>query len=274
MENSSQTAHVGSKYEDYQYPMVSIVLPCFNVSAKIALTLNSLLGQNYRKYEIIIIDGGSEDRTLEVIKGFRDERVKVFTVSGFQRYEMLNRGIAQASGRYVNCLFPGDFYIYPETLHFMMELALDNDLPDLVYCGTLLRDGKLEPKILRRDWGPGLLKRGQQPTSLQSCWFKTEMIRKIGKFDVSYQIRGGYELMCRLLAYPHFRVVSTTRVLTDYDLRQVTRKMVFSHFLETFRTVKYYFGWKAALRWLFIQKDAKRLVKILWRQVKMAFLGH
>lgn len=273
MKNPNQIPLIQKKYQDYQYPMVSMVIPCFNDSAKIGLTLNSLLGQNYRKFEIIIIDGGSEDRTLEVVKGFRDERIQVFSVSGFQQYEMLNRGIAQAGGVYINCLFPGDFYIYPGTLSYMMELALDNDLPDLAYCGTLLRDGRTEPKIMRRDWKAELLQRGQQPTSLQSCWFKIEIIRKIGKFNVSFKIRGGFELMCRLLSYPNFSVVSTHRVFTDYDLRQVTRKMILCHFIETFRTIKQYFGWKAVIYWLFIQKDVKRLVKIMWRQVKMAFLG-
>ncbi len=261
------------KYQDYQYPTVSVVIPCYNHSAKIALTLDSILGQNYPKFEILVIDAGSSDRTLEVVKNYRDERVHVYSVSGYKRYEMLNKGVSQASGSYVNCLFPGDFYIYPDALLYIMETALDNDLPDLVYCGTLLRDGRTDPKILYREMSLKLLRIGQQPTSLQSCWFKTETIRQIGKFDVHYKLRGGFELMCRFLARSNLRVISTRRVLTDYDLRHVTRPMVMNHFIETLTTIKQYFGFRAMVRWLFIQKDFKRLLKIWWRQVKIAFIG-
>ena len=102
------------KYQDYQYPTVSVVIPCYNHSAKIALTLDSILGQNYPKFEILVIDAGSSDRTLQVVKNYRDERIHVYSVSGYRRYEMLNKGISQASGTFVNCLFPGDFYIYPD----------------------------------------------------------------------------------------------------------------------------------------------------------------
>ncbi|CCB91661.1 putative glycosyltransferase [Waddlia chondrophila 2032/99] len=260
-------------YQDYQYPEVSVVIPCFNHCAKIALTLDSILGQNYFKYEVLVIDAGSTDRTLEVVKSYRDERIRIYSVSGYKRYEMLNKGISQASGSYVNCLFPGDFYIYPDALLFIMETALDRNLPDLVYCGTLLRDGRSDPKILYREMTLNLLKRGQQPTSLQSCWFKTETIRSLGKFNTNYKLRGGYELICRFMAHPGLRAVSTKRVLTDYDLRHVTRAMVFSHFIETLKIVRQYFGLKAMIRWLFIQKDFKRLLKIWWRQVKMAFIG-
>lgn len=261
------------KYQDYQYPMVSVVIPCYNDSAKIALTLDSILGQTYRRYEVLVIDAGSTDRTLEVVKNYRDERVRVYSVSGYKRYEMLNKGVSQASGLYVNCLFPGDFYIYPDALLFIMEMALDNDQPDLVYCGTLLRDGRTDPKILYRKLNSALLKRGQQPTSLQSCWFKTETVRGLGKFNVNYKLRGGFELMCRFLAHPNLRVISTGKVLTDYDLRHVTRTMVLNHFLESLKTIKHYFGLSAMFRWLFIQKDFKRLLKIWWRRVKIAFVG-
>lgn len=261
------------KYNDYEYPRVSVVVPIYNSSEKISLTLESILNQIYPDYEIIIVDAGSTDRSLEVVKNYRDERVHLYSVSGFQRYEMLNKGISQATGEYINCLFPGDFYIHNHSLLHMMEVALDNQKPDLVFCGTLLRDGKRDPKILLRTLSLHLLKQGQQPTSLQSCWFKTDTIRNLGKFNTSYSLRGGYELMCRFCLNPDFRNVFTCRVLTDYDLRLVTRSMVMSHFAETFRTIWKYFGFFAAFRWLFIQKDFFRLLRIWLHTIRVAFLG-
>lgn len=261
------------KYNDYEYPRVSIILPTYNNAEKLSLTLDSILEQHYPDFEVIIVDAASKDRTLEVVKNYRNDKIKIFTVSWFQRYEMVNRGISQASGEYINILFPGDFYIQLETLHHVMEMALDNGEPDLVFCGTLLRDGRSEPKILLRPFTMDLLKRGQQPTSLQSCWFKTETLRNLGKFNTQYTLRGGYDLMCRFLLSGKQKSVSLDRVLTDYDLRLVTLSMVYSHFVETFKTIWHYFGFYPTVRWFFTQKDFTRMMKIWLRRVKIAFVG-
>lgn len=261
------------KYNDYEYPRVSLTIPIYNNAEKLSLTLDSILDQIYPDFEIIFIDAGSTDRSQKVVQYYRDDRIHLYTVSSYQRYEMLNRGISLATGDYVNCLFPGDFYIHKHALHEMMELALDHKEPDLVYCGTLLRDGKTDPKILLRPLSLELLKRGQQPTSLQSCWFRTETIRNIGKFGSDFNLRGGFELMCRFMQNGKLRHVSTTHVLTDYDLRKVTRTMVIQHFQETFQTIWINFGWLAALKWLMTQKDISRLFHLWLRSVKMAFFG-
>lgn len=262
-----------SFYSDYEFPKVSIVIPTYNCVHTVPLTIDSILNQQYNLFEIVIVDSGSTDRTLEVIKNYREEKIKIFTVAGHQRYEMLNKGISQAEGTYINFLFPGDFYLGREVLKYIMTLALNKNQPDLIYCGAFLRDGKNEPKTLFRQLDLNLLKNGQQPTSLQSCWFKTEVIRNLGKFNTSYTQRGGYELLCRYTLQNKFKTVSSNRVLTDYDLRLVTRKMVITHFFETMQTILNYFGPLATFKWLLRQKDIARFFKLWIRNTKVALIG-
>lgn len=268
-----QLSRFEDKYNDYEFPKVSIVIPVYNCAQSIATTIESLLIQDYPDYEVVIVDGGSTDRTLEVIKGYKSDKIHIYSTSAYARYEMLNKGISQSSGTYVNFLFPGDFYIYKETLKHMMSVALDHDRPSLVYCGTLLRDGKTEVKVLHRHLSLKLLRKGQQPTSLQSIWFKSETFRELGKFNTSLHLRGGYEMMCRFCLHKGLRSVSTNRVFTDYDLRWVTKRLVIRHFWETLRTIHKYFGSWDAVRWFFFQKDTLRFVKLWFRSVKVAFLG-
>lgn len=262
------------KFNDFEYPKVSIVIPTFNCSESITVTLESVLGQRYHDFEVFIIDAGSTDRTLDIVKGFRDKRVSIVSVSNYARYEMLNTGISHATGHYINFLFPGDFYIWNQTIMHMMALALGHDKPQLVFCGTLLRDGKNEVKVLYRHLSLKLLKRGNQPTSLQSCWFSASILRSLGKFNTHYRLRGGYDLLCRFALTRNLKTVSSSRVLTDYDLRWVTSRMVFRHFWETFTTIFKYFGFFTTLKWFILhQKDASRFLKLWMRSTRLALFG-
>lgn len=262
-----------SPYHDYEYPKVTVIIPTFNCEQLIGLTIKKIIAQRYPDFEIIVIDSGSKDRTLEVVKGLKDERIKVFSVSTYQQYEMINKGISQSSGEYINILFPGDYYLYSEVLSTIMRLALDHDKPFLAYSGTLLRFGRKEPEILYRVLNMTLLKKGQMPTSLQSCWFRRDLFQKIGKFDTTYSLRGGYDLLCRLMKYEGKSIVSINRVLTDYDLRILTPTLVMSHFWETGKLVQIHFGVLYYYRWLLKQKDIYRYFRLWWHGLKVAVLG-
>lgn len=256
-----------------QYLKVSIIIPAYNCAQSISMTLDKILHQKYPDLEVIVIDGSSTDSTMEVLKRYDDIRLRLYSVASFKRYEMFNKGISLARGDYINFLFPGDFFLRPDTLQLMMKLALDQGKPHLVYSGTLLRDGFSEEKFLFRQLSLELLKRGQQPTSLQACWFKRETFMEIGKFYTDFHMRGGFDLLCRFLLQGTLRYSSIRLALTDYDLRGVTRHDVLCHFWETLKTVYYYFGLVALISWLFRQKDIKRFFTLWIRSVKAAFLG-
>lgn len=261
------------KYHDYEFPKITIIIPVYNCSQSIANTLKSVLTQEYPDFEVLIIDAESKDRTLEVVKGYRDSRIHIYSVSDYHPYEMINKGISQAQGLYINILYPGDFYIHHFALKQIICSALDHNLPQLVYCGSLLRDGRTDVKILFREFNLKLLYNGQQPTSLQACWFKSEVFQKIGKINTVYKLRGGFDLLCRFCLEKDFHAVATDRILTDYDLHFVTQRLVMLHFVETFRILTHYFGMWKALRWVLIQKDSLRFIKLWFRSMKVAFLG-
>lgn len=254
-------------------PMVSIIVPTFNNARGIALTIESLLKQRYPDFEILVVDAGSEDRTLEIVKSYHDERIKLCSVTGYNRYEMVNKGISLSEGLYLNILFPGDYYIHIDTLRIMMRLAVEHNNPSIVYCGCLLREARKDVKVLYRALNIDLLKMGQQPTSLQSIWIKNTLFTALGKFNSHLTLRGGFDLLCRFMQTedPHF--VSTSRVLTDYDLRGVTRTMVIRHFRETFSVLRHHFGWVDAFAWLWRQNEVSRYFRLLGKSLKVAIFG-
>jgi glycosyltransferase involved in cell wall biosynthesis len=252
---------------------VTIIVATHNSASLIGLTLDSLLEQEMATIEILIIDANSKDRTLEMIQQIRDPRIRLFTVSAFNRYEMFNFGINHAHGAYLNFLTPGDIYISPKTTLEMMKLAKDACEPDLLFCGSVLRDGQNDTKILFRPLTLSLLQDGKQPTTLQAIWFKKELFAKFGKFDPSLSLRGGYDLLCRAAIDPAFTFTSVRRVFCDYDLRFVTKSMVIRHFFETAKILYRHFGLWTVIRWIFVQNDIRRFLALWKRSLHISLFG-
>ena len=263
----------GVEYFDYIYPRITIIIPTFNSSQNIANTLNCILSESYPDYEVIIVDAGSTDKTLEIVNSFFDPKIRVCSVTTYQLYEMLNKGISLATGEYINILTPGDSHLSINTIKTIMDLVVDHEKPHLVYGGCLLRDGKSEPRIFFRELSANLLKKGMQPTALQAVWFHKEVFRIIGKFRTHFKVRGELDLFCRFVLSPGLQQKSTSHVLIDFDLNMLNLRDVRLHFKETFQIVCRYFGFFSALRWVFTQKDTGRIVKLWLQGLKSAFFG-
>ncbi len=254
-------------------PRLTTIIPTYNSSHTVSITLRSLAQQNYPHHELIVLDAGSTDRTLDIVKGYKGKNLKIYSVTEYNVYEMFNRGASFATGSYLNFLFPGDFYISQDSLGEVGNLVTHEKNPDMIYGGSLLRDAYADPRVLYRPFNLKLLKRGKQPTSLQSCWWKSSTFSLLGKFKTSLKLRGGFDLMCRFMLTGGLRVATTTRVLTDYDRRNLTHKMILLHFWETLPILIRTFGLRVATLWWMTQKDLVRSLRLWIRGVRVAFFG-
>ena len=93
-------------------PLVSIVMPVYNVEDYLEQAIDSLLNQSMKHIEIIAVDDGSTDRSLEILKRYAaaDKRVKVFTQKNQYAGVARNLGLSKAKGEYVLFLDPDDFF--------------------------------------------------------------------------------------------------------------------------------------------------------------------
>ena len=263
----------GVEYFDYIYPRITIIIPTFNSSQNIANTLNCILNEYYPDYEVIIVDAGSTDKTLEIVNGFFNPKIRICSVTTYQLYEMLNKGISLSTGEYINILTPGDYHLSVNTIKTIMNLVVDHEKPHLAYGGCLLRDGKSEPRIFFRELSANLLRKGMQPTALQAVCFHKDVFRIIGKFRTHFKVRGELDLFCRFVLSPGLQQKSTSHVLIDFDLNLINLRDVTLHFKETFEIVFHYFGFFAALKWLVTQKDTGRIFKLWFQGLKSAFFA-
>jgi glycosyltransferase involved in cell wall biosynthesis len=121
-------------------PLVSISIPAYNNEATIGRTIESVLAQTYTNIELNIIDDNSGDRTLEVISGFDDPRIRIF--HNEQNLGMTgnwNRCLAVATGEFVKLICADDL-LMPEAVEKEVGAMIQNPSVNLVESDTCLVD--------------------------------------------------------------------------------------------------------------------------------------
>jgi glycosyltransferase involved in cell wall biosynthesis len=121
-------------------PSIAIVIPCFNTEAFIREAIDSALGQNYPSLEVIVVDDGSTDRSVDIIKTFGD-RVTLELCEHRGGCHARNRGTAVAKSDFVLYL-DSDDYLQGDYLH-QLALAVQPDTDMVIGAVAELRDGEM-----------------------------------------------------------------------------------------------------------------------------------
>ncbi len=107
---------------------VSVIIPVYKVEKFVAATIKSVLAQTYKNFELLIIDDGSPDRSVEICQQFTDPRIKIIRQENRGVAAARNIGIRQAQGEYIALLDADDLWL-PEKLEKHVE-HLENS-PDV-----------------------------------------------------------------------------------------------------------------------------------------------
>lgn len=100
---------------------ISVVIPAYNHEKFIGPAIESVLGQSYQDFELIIVDDGSTDNTAAVIKGYDDGRIRFFHQENQDAFNTINRGMGLARGEFIAILNSDDIYL-PGRLQRLLEV--------------------------------------------------------------------------------------------------------------------------------------------------------
>lgn len=228
---------------------LTVIIPTFNNSESIGRTLESVRRQNYPHLELIIIDAGSTDHTLEIAGSYAELISRVYTVTDFNLFEMVNRGIALASKRYLTILFPGSFYLSDGAYNIMAHAAGENNYPHLLYAGSIQSELRRSPRLVHFALDRETLRRGVHPATLPACWFRTDLFETLGKFSPSLTVRSSFELLCRIATRGDYRTAMVDRVLVEYHRGRFSYAKLLKYASDTWRILQTYFGFFAAAIW-------------------------
>lgn len=135
MMQKSETGSPGGLAADLS---VSVILPCFNCEKYVRRTIESVLSQDYPNLEVIAVDDGSTDGTLEILKSFTD-RIRIFTHAGNRNLGQsatTNLGIEKSSADIIAFIDNDDIW-FPGKLAKQIEVLRERADVGVVYCGAI-----------------------------------------------------------------------------------------------------------------------------------------
>jgi len=172
---------------------ITVVTVVLNQVETIERTLSSVIEQDYPDLEYLVIDGGSTDGTLDVIRRHKSGITQWISGKDGGPYGAMNKGAAMASGEWVAFMNGGDVYVQPDAISRAFA-ACEPDKCDVIYGDGIFRgegyrfEERAEDPLTLQD-GNGF--------SHQSCFVRTVLQRDYG-FDTTEKIAADYDLFLRL----------------------------------------------------------------------------
>ena len=152
-------------------PKISVIVPVFNAETYVDQTLRSIFSQDYKDLEVIFIDGGSADRTVEIAKQYENKIKKLISEPDDGQSQAINKGLRHATGDLVTWL-NGDDMLFPNALKVIGMNYLLSDA-DLIAGGVIEFQQELEaPRLYNRALQQGAKLTKEDLGDIYGRWFK------------------------------------------------------------------------------------------------------
>ncbi|MBE9062861.1 glycosyltransferase [cf. Phormidesmis sp. LEGE 11477] len=198
-------------------PLASVIVPVYNGAQTIHATIESVLQQTAQDFELVVVDDGSTDTTLEVVSKFDDPRLSVFSYHNAGVATSRNRGAAHASGKYISFIDADDLWT-PDKLALQLEALESTPKTAVAYSWTdyIDQEGRFIEKAQRVAFSGDVYAKLLLRNFLESASNVTihrQTFLKLGGFDLSLSGAADWDFFLRLakhypfVAVPHLGVL-------------------------------------------------------------------
>lgn len=246
-------------------PCFSIVIPTCNRERQVVAAIQSVLGQTFQNFEVVVVDDGSTDSTSDVVRSITNPRIKYFRKQNEERASARNFGVAHAEGKYVTFLDSDDL-LKENHLEEAQKFIFGHPDASVFHLGYDVVDSRGQ---IKHPWKalPSPANHKLLEGNFLSClgvFLKSEVV-KANQFNTDRRLTGSedYELWMRLAArYPIYTVPKSTAQLVDHSERSVVRIdpvrfaeriKLFKHYVLEDDPVRSYYGSQLKILFAFME---------------------
>ena len=188
---------------------ISVITVTYNRAATIRDTIESVLKQTYTDYEYIVIDGGSQDETLDIIREMEpwfEGKMRWISERDKGMYDAINKGLRMATGDVVGIINSDDFYHRADIFSIINQCFEENQDVQAIYGDVRFVNPDNLEKTVRyyssKNWKPWRFRFGFMPAHPTFFTYK-ENFEKYGYYQYDYHIAADFELLIRHLYKNH-----------------------------------------------------------------------
>ncbi|WP_339921723.1 glycosyltransferase family 2 protein [uncultured Flavobacterium sp.] len=186
---------------------ISIITVVYNNDKTIKDAIESVLSQSYPNLEYVIIDGGSKDNTVNLIREFENRLGYFISEKDNGLYDAMNKGIRATTGDVIGILNSDDLYQDSNVIEAVMEQFNNDPELDILYGDLVYVKSYDTNKVVRnwksKDYYNNFFENANVPPH-PSLFVKKEVYNKAGLFDLDYKIAADYEFMLRVFKKHNF----------------------------------------------------------------------
>ncbi len=208
-------------------PLVTIVTVVFNGEKYLEQTIQSVINQTYDNIEYIIIDGGSTDGTLDIIRKY--EKVIDYWVSEPDAgiYDAMNKGIILSRGKLIGLINSDDWYL-ENAVETVVETYLNNSKSNVIITGAIYRTDSQGNILFKLNKPASFLHQKINrimPVNHPATFVAREVYAEIGLFDEQYKIAGDYDFIYRAYHSKKVNFIFTQACLAYMRLDGLSEKI-------------------------------------------------
>lgn len=168
-------------------PKITVITVTYNCAAVVEQTICSILEQTYSEVEYIIIDGGSTDGTLDIIRRYTNRIAYFVSEPDKGIYDAMNKGILVSTGEWLNFMNAGDLFVSKDILQRMVEEIIPGNY---ILRGNIIR---IYPKFKVKSVGvtvqePSLMDMFNNTFHHQACLIHASLFKKFGLYSTDYKL--------------------------------------------------------------------------------------
>ena len=175
--------------DNQKKPLITVVTVCYNAVNELEKTMLSVLNQTYDNIEYIVIDGGSKDGTVDIIKKYADRLAYWVSEPDKGIYDAMNKGVKAATGEWINFMNAGDFFVDENVISNMFNQSIDTSV-GFVFGDTIFAYKTYNELFSYREKKNNIYSQ-VMPACHQSIFCKTIYIKQ-SLFDLKYRIAADF----------------------------------------------------------------------------------